>query len=157
MAIYMKYGIVMGDATAAGFQYWINIQHFNWSVTRSVTNKASSHGHTWDAARPQMQPFIVKKETDAATTELLVEMCCSSKPQPCTIAFVRTGVEDPYAEYVFQEALITQIDTAADGDRPIETVTFKFAAVEVTVYPSGKKNQMHEKRLFPNFNLIDQK
>jgi type VI secretion system Hcp family effector len=159
VAIYMKYGSIMGDATAAGFQYWINIHHFNWPLNRSVTNKAVSHGHghTWEASRPKMQPFVVKKEIDAASTELLVAMCCSTKPECCTIAFVRTGLEEAYAEYTFYESLITAMDTWGEADRPIETITFAFAAVEVVIYPSGKKNKMNEKRLFPNYSLIDHK
>lgn len=159
MAIYMKYGNIKGDATQAGFEHCINISQFHLVVDRSVTKRPGGHGgNTREAKRAQVNPFTIVKETDSATTELLIATCHTSKPELCTVSFVRTGVDKPFLKYVFYNSLITKIDTAATGERPTETITFDFTEIEMIVHDSDETNDkrggLHS---FPIFSLIESK
>ena len=158
MAIYMKYGDVTGDATQKGFEDLINIDHFHWEVNRAVVKQPAGRGTTREAKKPELGPFDVTKDADSASTGLLYETCCKSKPMKCEISFVRTGEEKAYMTYTFYEALITKITTATGGDgRQAEVVTFDFTAVEAMVYPIEKDNQRGDPSPFPYFRLFDDK
>jgi type VI secretion system Hcp family effector len=158
VAIYMRYGDVIGDATIKLDKQtgWINVQAFEWDVKRAITNKPAGHGHTTDVKRPSMEPFKITKETDLASTQLLEKMCRSHKPERCTIRFVRTGIENTYAEYTFHDSLIKEIGiNAKGGGPPEETVTFAFVSVEVKVYPGVEHNEKGDSPPFHRYNLVD--
>ncbi len=62
MAAYMKFGdTIKGDASLAAVKDWINISHFEWSVTWAVTTRASASG-TRDAKAPTVNEITIKKE-----------------------------------------------------------------------------------------------
>jgi type VI secretion system secreted protein Hcp len=154
---YMKFGNLKGDATLAAVKDWINISHFEWSVTWAVTTRASASG-TRDAKAPTVNEISIKKETDNSSRYLLDAITRNNYSNPkgetCTIRFLSTGQGDDidemiYQEFILYESLITSITYNSEGDRAVETVKLNFTGVEMKVWPRGLGNMSRDNRTVP--------
>jgi type VI secretion system Hcp family effector len=170
VAIYMKYGSIMGDATQAGFDGWINVIHFEWLIDWQITTRAGVQGNTRDAKRPKIGEFTIKKEADGASTDLVAAICTSNKPETCTITFVRTGgidipliglhIPDKFVEFKFDGALITHFDTSAglgESERPIEVFKFNFTEFKLDVWSLEKENVRQAPKSFGPYSVPEDK
>jgi len=134
MGIYMKFGNIQGDATQKGFEGWINIHHFDWSLTRQFAPNQVGRAFNREAAQAQMHHCTVRKEADASSGMLLQTATTEFKGQPCEIAFVRTGNPgDWYLKFKLTDALIANLDVSTQGpsERPTETIALNFTEVEI--------------------------
>ena len=164
MTIYMKYGDIEGDATLSGYQNWINLLHFNWQVDWTIASRATIKSGTRDNKHPKMGDITIKKETDAATKDLLEAICRPKNPhgEKCVIRFQTTG-QDPlpddsyYLEYIFHESLITSISYASEGDRPTEVIVINFTGVEMNVWALNTSNEWAGPYRFQRYNKVQDK
>src|SRR5690348_11600356 len=112
----MKFGDIVGDATLDAAKDWINIHHFDWTITWAVTTRAGTNGPR-DAKTPSMGEITIIKDTDNASRYLLDAITRNKFSNPkgeiCCIRFMAAGQGDKLGEMLYQEftlydALITQ-------------------------------------------------
>jgi type VI secretion system secreted protein Hcp len=169
VAIYMKYGDIPGDATQAGHEEWINVDHFNWNAEWTISNRAKVTNKTRDNKHPALHDVTIRKQIDAASKHLLDAVCRpkDTRGETCIIRFLIISAltekdADPdrqrYLEYKFHNSLITHVSVEADSDkRPTETVIINFTAVEMCVWPLHRTNERLPPLRFDRFDkVVDQ-
>jgi type VI secretion system Hcp family effector len=143
MGIYMQYGDIIGDATQAGFEKWINISGFGWPgcIDRKGMRTDTGRSRNREPGQPIMGNITVNKEFDHATGLLLKALCTVPQAKTCKIAFVRTDEGgECYLQYTLSDALLAKLDLTGDADRPRETWTIDFTEIEIEVKQLDEAN-----------------
>jgi type VI secretion system secreted protein Hcp len=142
MGIYMQYGDIVGDATQAGFERWININTFQWaSIDRKGMRTETGRSRNREPGQPVMGQITVTKGFDHATGLLLKALCTVPQGKACKIAFVRTDEGgESYLEYTLTDALLAKLDLGSDADRPHETWDIDFTEIEIEVKQLDEAN-----------------
>ena len=132
MAIFLKFGNVLGDVEDAGHVNWIDVKAVNWNVVRPVSNPAGSVAGRILSA-PQVSELTITKDEDIATIPL-VQAAFEGSPVAAQIDFCTTGSgqQQVYYSIGMTSALITGFGQAASDGRPMETVTFNFTQIAFT-------------------------
>ena len=134
MGIYMQYGDIVGDATQAGFERWININSIQWpSIDRKGMRTETGRSRNREPGQPVMGQITVTKGFDHATGLLLKALCTVPQAKTCKIAFVRTDEGgECYLQYTLTDALLANLSLQGT-DRPTETWTIDFTEIEIEV------------------------
>jgi type VI secretion system secreted protein Hcp len=143
MGIYMQYGDIVGDATQAGFEQWINITSFGWKncIDRKGMRTDTGRSRNREPGQPAMANIKVDKEFDHATGLLLKALCTVPQAKTCKIAFVRTDEGGEwYLQYTLTDALLANLDLDSDEDRPTESWTIDFTEVLIEVKQLDEAN-----------------
>jgi type VI secretion system secreted protein Hcp len=170
MAIYMKFGDVVGDATqyvnkdnsgvenivfaglrafvgdataakVLGEAGWISLKSFEWHVQRSITTRAGKGSQHRGPIAADIHDITVDKDIDGSSCDLLRIFNEDKDGVDCTIVYVRTG--DPgevYLQYKLKNTLIKQIHTSSKGDRPNEQLILNFTEIEFAVWRANQDN-----------------
>ena len=72
MAIYMKFGDVNGDVTTEGYKNWIELNSFQFGVSRAVSSGAG--GATRESSAPSISEIVVTKLFDSSSAKLYQEL-----------------------------------------------------------------------------------
>jgi type VI secretion system secreted protein Hcp len=145
MGIYMKFGNIQGDATQKGYEGWINLHHFDWSLERKFAEKQTGRAFNREGAQAEMHECTVTKAADASSATLLQTATTEFKGQPCEIAFVRTGNPgDWYLKFKLTDALIAKLSVSGGAERPDETITINFTEVEIHTKTLNSTNDGEE-------------
>jgi type VI secretion system secreted protein Hcp len=142
MGIYMQYGDIVGDATQAGFEKWINIASFGWPacIDRKGMRTDTGRSRNREPGQPVMGNITVNKEFDHATGLLLKALCTVPQAKTCKIAFVRTDEGgECYLQYTLTDALLANLSLQGT-DRPTETWTIDFTEIEIEVKQLDEAN-----------------
>jgi type VI secretion system secreted protein Hcp len=142
MGIYMQYGDIVGDATQAGFEKWINISGFGWQncIDRKGMRTDTGRSRNREPGQPIMGNITVNKEFDHSTGLLLKALCTVPQAKTCKIAFVRTDEGgECYLQYTLTDALLANLRLQGT-DRPTETWTIDFTEVEIEVKQLDEAN-----------------
>ncbi len=117
MGIYMKYGIIKGDATQDGFEHWINVSGFTWqpAVTRDIKTNTGK-GRNREQSQPHVSRISVDKAVDHASGPLYKSLVTVPKAVECKIAFLRTDEGgETYTEYTLTDTLLQHLTLRGDG------------------------------------------
>ena len=132
MAIYMKYGNIEGDATQQGYEGWINLNSFSWSLDRKLAPNQVGRSANRESGQAEMGKCTVTKEADACSGDILRTATTEFQGQDCSIVFLRTGNPgEPYLQFTLRDALIANLSVATSSERPTETITIDFIKVEI--------------------------
>jgi type VI protein secretion system component Hcp len=142
MGIYMQYGDIVGDATQAGFEQWINIAGFGWPcIDRKGMRTDTGRSRNREPGQPFMGTITVDKAFDTRRG------CCSRpfaqcQAKTCKIAFVRTDEGgECYLQYTLTDALLAKLVLGSEEDRPHETWTIDFTRIEIEVKQLDVSNE----------------
>ncbi len=133
--IFMNYDNlnIPGDVTAAGHEKWIEINSFQFGVTRTISNTAGSADR--QASAPSVSEIVITKLMDKSSP-LLFKEALSGNGKPVTIDFVTSGggPSGPtvYAQYKLENVLISGYSTSSGGDRPTESISLSFTKITYT-------------------------
>jgi type VI secretion system secreted protein Hcp len=131
VAIYMKYGALLGDVGESGHANWIELTSVSWGLNRPVSNPAATSDARVVSA-PRVTELVITKDEDVASIPLIQEALGGS-PVAVQIDFVRTGGDkaEVYYTIMLTDALLTAFSQAGSGDRPAESLTLNFTAISV--------------------------
>lgn len=132
MAIYMKYGKIDGDATAAGHEKWIDLHSVQNGFGRAISTPTGS-AQKREASNPSVSEITCSKTMDRSSPHLFKYSTTGTKGEDCTIDFTRTaeGSDEIYLQLKLKDTLITSYSVSSGGDRPSESLALNFTDVEV--------------------------
>jgi len=141
MPLYVQYGTLKGDVTAAGHEKWIEVNSFQWGVGRGISSPTGGSSDR-EASAPSVSEIVVTKPTDIASVDLLNESL-QGEGQDVTIDFCKTdkGNLSVYLSYTLNNTMISGFSTSSGGDRPQESLSFNFTKVACRDVGLGSKNE----------------
>ncbi|NKC34107.1 Hcp family type VI secretion system effector [Falsiroseomonas selenitidurans] len=127
MAIFIKYGALNGEATATGYEKWMEVQSLQWGVGRGISSGVGG-GSKREASAPSVSEIVVTKTMDAISPLLLKE-AIGGDAKEIKIDFTQTdasGKHIAYQKYILTNTLISGYSISTGGDRPAESISLNF-------------------------------
>jgi type VI secretion system secreted protein Hcp len=136
MTIYMKYGAIQGNVTAAGHANWIELNSLQWAVGRAVSAPTGSSADR-EASAPSVSEVTITKDQDAASDGLLGEVFNGDgggNGASVQIDMCRTqaGQLVVFQTFALSNVILSGYTTSSGGDRPTESLSLNFTKVAVT-------------------------
>src|SRR5450631_1446659 len=118
MAIFIKYGALAGEATATGYETWIELHSFQWGVGRGISAGVGGESKR-EATAPSVSEITVTKTMDAASPLLLKE-AIGGKAADVKIDLTQTdasGKHIAFQKYLLTNTLVSGYSISTGGDR----------------------------------------
>ncbi len=130
MAIYMQISGIPGNATAKGYENWIQLSSLHHFATRSVHNEVGAAKNRGIGV-PRLGEIEIVKNLDAATPLLFQRFCAGSSISTVKIDLVSTDEQlQPYLEYTLSNVIISSITNHATGGAPYSVITLNYTKIE---------------------------
>lgn len=151
MPIYVKYGSIKGEATAAKYKDWVQVDSFQWGVGRALSMPQGGGVSKRESSTPSVSEINITKQSDPTTVDFLKEVFGTKQDNKCNIDFTRTGTmgeEEPYLQYTLTDTAVSGYSISSGGDgRPGESLSLNFTKIETkyTAYDdkgSGKPSSV---------------
>ncbi len=132
---------VAGDATTQGYEQWIGVESFRWSMTAKHTPAGPR------LVRTELRPGALKlsKVFDRSSTVLYEHMMKQRQLDSATIVMVDTALRDSaekpqkMLQIVLKSCFIRSVDTSADEDgkalKLAEEMTLSFEGGSLEYFP----------------------
>lgn len=127
MAIFVKYGALEGEATAKGYEKWVEVQSLQWGVGRGISSGVGG-GSKREASAPSVSEIVVTKTMDAFSPLALKE-AIGGKAVTVKVDLTQTdnsGKHVAYEKYILDNTLISGYSISSGGDRPSESLSLNF-------------------------------
>jgi type VI secretion system secreted protein Hcp len=133
MPIYIKFDGIDGEATAKGFEKWVEVLSFSWGVTNSG---AAATGGGAGAGKASFQDLHIQSTFQSSSPQLFASAASGKSISTAQIAFVKGGDNpDTYLTIKMNDVIISSYSSAgaegADSDVPSDDVGISFAKIEV--------------------------
>jgi len=144
MPIFMNYDGIPGDVTATKHEGWIECSSFQWGVGRGITAASSSEADR-EGSAPSVSEIVITKPNDIASLNLFrasLGLAPAGEGKLVKIDFCKTdaGSLEAYIHIELTNTLVSGYSISSGGDRPQESVSLNFTAVQITNTPMGKDN-----------------
>lgn len=131
MAIFIKYGALAGEATAVGYEKWMEVHSMQWGVGRGISSGVGG-GSKREASAPSVSEITVTKSMDAISPLMLKE-AIGGDAKEVKIDMTQTdasGKHIAYQKYILTNTLISGYSISSGGDRPSESLSLNFTKVD---------------------------
>lgn len=131
MAIFLKYGDIKGEVSAATHKEWIEVESFQWGVGRGISSGVGG-GSKREASAPSVSEITVTKGFDISSPLLLKE-ALGGKAVVVKFDMTQTdasGKHVPFQKYVLTDCLVSGYSISSGGDRPSESVSLNFTKID---------------------------
>jgi type VI secretion system secreted protein Hcp len=128
MAIFLKYGALEGEATATGYEKWVECSSVQWGVGRGISAGVGG-GSKREATAPSVSEITLSKTMDAFSPLLLKE-AIGGTAKEVKIEMTQTdnsGQHVAYQKYILHNTLVSGYSVSSGGDRPSESLTLNFS------------------------------
>jgi len=136
-SIYMQVTDIKGESKVRGYESWIELNAFNFSVTKAVNNKGSGGG----AGKANFNDIKITKYMDLSSTALLSNAATGKLIKSVVIDVVRDTGEDDYVvtKYTLSDVLVSSFNqahsTGEDSETGVEEITLNYSKIVVTYTP----------------------
>lgn len=131
MAIFMKYGAIVGETTQVTHKQWIEVQSLQFGVGRGISSGVGG-GSKREASAPSVSEIVVTKTFDIASPLLLKESV-GGKAVEVKIELTQTdnnGKHVAYQKYILTDTLVSGYSVSSGGDRPSESISLNFTKID---------------------------
>ena len=133
---FMKIDGVPGESTEPGYEGWIELLEFDYSMSAPVSRLTGKR-----SGKPQMSPITFTKTFDKASPLLMMHCSVGQNINTLTIEVLKSatsGRMEPYFTVELKQVTVTSYDLKTDlaGDNVIEEVTISFRDIGV-IYEDG--------------------
>ena len=131
MAIFMKYGTIVGETTQLAHKQWIEIQSLQWGVGRGISSGVGG-GSKREASAPSVSEVVLTKTFDISSPLLLKE-ALGGKAVDVKIDLTQTdnsGKHIAYQKFILHDTLISGYSVSSGGARPSESLSLSFVKVD---------------------------
>jgi type VI secretion system secreted protein Hcp len=142
VAIYMKFGDVNGDVTTEGYKNWIELNSFQFGVSRGVSSGAG--GATRESSAPSISEIVVSKYLDSSSPKLYQDSLAGAfdtKVQIKMTSTTKTKVET-FLAYELTDCGVSSYSQSSGGDAPVESLSLNFVKIVLTPTPLDKSGQI---------------
>lgn len=141
--IYMKYGTITGDVTATGHEQWIEVNSFQFGISRTISAPTGGSSDR-ESSAPSVSEITITKPMDSSSPNLLNE-ALQGTGQTVTIDFVKTGPAGQpitYAEYTLSNTLVSGYSVSSSGDNPTESISLAFTKFTFQFTPQNSDGSL---------------
>lgn len=139
MAIYMKFGAIVGQVTTDGYKDWVELHSAQFGVGRGVSSGAG--GAQRESSNPSISEITVTKVYDKASAGLYEDALAGAFDSDVQIKFTSTTKSkvDTFLTYDLSECGITGFSSSSGGDNPQESLSLNFTKIMITPMPMNDK------------------
>jgi type VI secretion system secreted protein Hcp len=135
--MFLQLGDVVGDATAGGYEKWIEVLSWSWGASNPTTLGA---GTGLSAGKVSVSDLSLMKVADSATPRLIDAVAKGVHFPKAALAVRRSSDSFEYMRVRLEEVMVSSDQLSAGGERPTESVSLSFARYVVDYTPGpGKK------------------
>lgn len=135
------------DSQLTGAKGWSSLMNLEFSGEHKANIGTSTTGSSAHAV--DLKEFKIDKQVDNASPQLFMALCSGDTYDKVTVAVRKASggskaSATPYLQYVFAQVFVTNISTSlgSSDDFPKESVTFEYAASQITYTPQDVHGQM---------------
>jgi type VI secretion system secreted protein Hcp len=144
MPIFMNYDGIPGDVTTAGHEAWIEVNSWQFGVSRAMTSSSASAADR-EGSTPSVSEIVITKVTDGASTNLFrasLGFGPGGEGKTVKLDFCKTDVSqpEPYLQFELDNTLVSGFTMSSGGDRPIESVSLNFTKIVMNNIGMGAAN-----------------
>ena len=145
MSTYMQIKGIQGDVTAKGHENWIQLEGFNFNVSRSISTDPGRISDR-ESTRPSISEVVIHKKSDKSFPLLFNEACVGkAKPQVVLHVCQTDDSLKPYMEITLNNAIVSHYGISQDpmvqSGKPNEVIGLSFDKIEVRYTPYDNTNQ----------------
>lgn len=151
MAIYMQIQGIDGNVTTQGYQNWIELESFNFSVQRKLNTQPGRISNR-EGSKPSVSEVDVSKRLDKSSSLLFGEATVGTAKPTVNIHFVTTSSSpQPYLEYTLSNVIVSahainyeHVEPSEDSGTetyPLENVSLNFDKIEMKVIPFDQNHK----------------
>jgi type VI secretion system secreted protein Hcp len=152
----MKFGDVPGDVTTQGFKDWIEMNSFQFGVSRGVSSGAG--GSTRESSSPSISEIVVTKYFDKSSAKLYQDSVAGSFDTKVQIKMTTTtkSTIETFLTYDLSDCGVSSYSQSSGGDAPTESLSLNFVKIMVTPTPLDKSGQI-KKGDVVTYDLLEMK
>jgi type VI secretion system secreted protein Hcp len=142
VAIYMKFGDVNGDVTTEGYKNWIELNSFQFGVSRDMSSGA--HGATRESSAPSISEIVVTKLFDSSSAKLYQDSLAGNLDTKVQIKLTTTtkNKTETFLTYELTDCGVSSYSLSSGGDQPTESLSLNFLKIMLTPTPLDKSGQI---------------
>ncbi len=142
MAIYMDFDGVKGDVTTADYKGWIELNSFQFGVSRAVSSGAG--GATRESSSPSISEIVVSKYLDSSSPKLYQDSLAGAFDTKVTIKMTSTTKNkvETFLTYELTDCGVSSYSQSSGGDAPVESLSLNFVKIMMTPTPLDKSGQI---------------
>jgi len=140
--IYMKFGSIDGDVTTDGYKNWIELNSFQYGVSRAVSSGAG--GNTRESSAPNISEIVVTKYFDKASAKLYQDSVAGAFDTKVQIKMNTTtkNKTETFLTFDLSDCGVSSYSLSTGGDNPSESLSLNFLKIMVTPTPLDKSGQI---------------
>jgi len=152
----MKFGDVPGDVTTQGFKDWIEMNSFQFGVSRGVSSGAG--GSTRESSSPSISEIVVTKYFDKSSAKLYQDSVAGSFDTKVQIKMTTTtkSTIETFLTYDLSDCGVSSYSQSSGGDAPVESLSLNFVKIMMTPTPLDKSGQI-KKGDVVTYDLLEMK
>jgi type VI secretion system secreted protein Hcp len=156
VAIYMSFGKIEGDVTTQGYKNWIELNSFQFGVSRGVSSGAG--GATRESSAPSISEIVVTKYFDKSSAKLYQDSVAGSFNTAVQIKMTTTTQKavETFLTYDLSDCGVSSYSQSSGGDAPTESLSLNFVKIMVTPTPLDKAGQI-KKGDIVTYDLLEMK
>ena len=133
MAIYLKFEVkIMGESKAKGYEEQIPIEGVQWGCGRGIS--VVGGGNSRETSKAAISEVTLSKSTDISSPDLFIQSCVGKSLTKATLTWVNSGgvgsENQVYQTIVLDAPIISSYSQSSQGDRPMESFSINFDAIE---------------------------
>ena len=130
MAIYLKYDGIDGAVTTDGFSKWIELNSFQWGISRAI-GTAARGSLSREHSEPSISEVTVTKIMDVSAPKLFLEAVAGPLNKKVTIKLTTTTQDkvDTFLTYELENTGISNYSVSSGGDMPMESITLNYTKI----------------------------
>ena len=154
--IYMQFAEIKGAVTTEGYKDWIELNSFQFGVSRGVSSGAG--GSTRESSAPSISEIVVTKYFDVASPKLYQDSVAGTFDSKCVIKMNTTtkNKTETFLTYELTDCGVSSYSQSSGGDAPVESLSLNFVKVMVTPTPLDKSGQI-KKGDVVTYDLLEMK
>ena len=128
--LFMKFGNVVGSATAKGYEGWMKIKTFTFGVARNVSMEPGNLSNR-EPGRPELSRIAITREMDRSATALFQAAVKGTAGVDVTIVAVATGGKVLWEEKLSNVILSGYARYAHTDEAPLEGLSLSYSRTEI--------------------------
>jgi type VI secretion system secreted protein Hcp len=140
--IYMQFGDVKGDVKTEGYKDWIELNSFQFGVSRGVSSGAG--GATRESSAPSISEIVVSKYLDSSSPKLYQDSLAGAFDTKVQIKMNTTtkNKTETFLTYELTDCGVSSYSQSSGGDAPVESLSLNFVKIMMTPTPLDKSGQI---------------
>jgi type VI secretion system secreted protein Hcp len=140
--IYMKFAGIDGDVTTQGYEKWIELNSFQYGVSRNVSSGAG--GSTRESSAPNISEIVVTKNFDKSSAKLYQDSVAGTFDTKVVIKMTTTtkNKTETFLTFELTDCGVSSYSLSSGGELPMEILSLNFLKIMITPTPLDKSGQI---------------